>query len=130
MSDRIFINFTKYDYDECTRRLKSEIDTYMSSTQTSISNNDTSTVNNNVTGTGNKPSVENWSIEQVKQWFDENNIDDEIVKHFFPCNGSVLKQLSDMRRDAPEFYFQTMNAHKIEMKNILVFTDILKKLFS
>jgi hypothetical protein len=128
MSDRIFINFTKYDYDECTRRLKSEIDTYMSSTQTSISNNDTNTVN--VTGTGNKPSVENWSIEQVKQWFDENKIDDEIVRHFFPCNGSVLKQLSDMRRDAPEFYFQTMNAHKIEMKNILVFTDLLRKLFS
>lgn len=128
MSDRIFINFTKYDYDECTRRLKNEIDTYISLAQTSISNNDTNTVNSNVTG--NQQSVENWSIEQVKQWFEENKIDDEIVKHFFPCNGSVLKQLSDMRRDAPEFYFQTMSAHKIEMKNILVFTDLLRKLFS
>lgn len=134
MSDKIFINFTKYEYDECVRRLKSEIDTYVNKADAIASNGSNGIVNTASSGTtavvAKQSSVENWSEEKVNKWFAENKIDTRIEKEFCPCTGIVLKQLYDMRNDAPEFYFQSLNTNKkIEIKNVLVFTHLLRKLF-
>lgn len=140
MSDRIFINFTKYEYDECIRRLKSEIDTYMGSINMQHADSDyqltpvtgSAPPSSQVTMTTTNHSrqeVLGWSEDRVKQWFTENNIDHRLVKEFYPCTGEVLKQLYDMRNDAPEFYFQSLKTNKTELKHVLEFTNLLKKLF-
>lgn len=136
MSDKIFVNFTKYDYDECIRRLKGEIDT-CTSTIGSIKM-ESLAINGHGQGVHppppstqsvNRQLVLSWNEQQVKEWFESNNIDHKIVKEFYPCTGEVLKQLYDMRNDAPEFYFQSLKTNKTDLKNVLEFTNLLKKLF-
>lgn len=125
MSDKIFINFMKYDYDECLRRLKSEIDNYMNIARS------TGTGSAFVEDTGERKNARSWNEMQVQEWFEENNIDTRVVNQFVPCTGAVLKQLYDLRNDAPEFYFQSLNTKKeAELKNVLEFTELLKKLFN
>ena len=75
--------------------------------------------------------INHWNESQVKDWFLKNNINVNIYNEFFPCEGNVLKQLYDMRRDAPEFYFQSFGKNSnIDIKSVTVFTDLLIKLFT
>lgn len=137
MSDKIFINFTKYTYDECLRRLKSEIDSYM--TANGDPNETVQSLGVGGQGTSSAAAPDNqqsarsevlaWTDEQVRQWLNENNINYRIVEDFYPCTGQVLKQLYEMRHDAPEFYFQSLGKNKSDLKQVLDFTNLLKKLF-
>ena len=74
-------------------------------------------------------SVENWNEKQVKDWFNINELNGKILKLFEPCNGIILKQLYEMRRDAPEFFFQSFRNLDIDMNSILNFTHKLKAIF-
>ena len=42
------------------------------------------------------------SEEQVKEWFLINNLNMDIFEYLSPCNGEILKQLYDMKVNAPE----------------------------
>lgn len=77
--------------------------------------------------------VEEWSEDEVREWFLVNRINKEIVDLFEPCSGNTLKQLFRLRRDAPEFYFQYFSNkinNKINLKTILEFTQSLEVLFN
>ena len=79
-----------------------------------------------------KQSVEMWSESQVNEWFVANEIDQRLTKDLTPCSGIVLRELYEMRRDAPESFFQTFNSAK-EIKllpALLKFTHCLKNLFN
>ena len=44
------------------------------------------------------------SENQVKEWFLVNNLNMDIFEYLSPCNGEILKQLFDMKCNAPEVY--------------------------
>ena len=44
------------------------------------------------------------SEDQVKEWFLVNNLNMDIFEYLSPCNGEILKQLFDMKCNAPEVY--------------------------
>ena len=80
-----------------------------------------------------KPRVhaaENWSEATVKEWFIRNSIDLAILENFLPCSGIVLKQVYDMNRRAPEFFYYSLEKIKgVNIAKISLFTHFLVKLF-
>ncbi|CAF0894381.1 unnamed protein product [Brachionus calyciflorus] len=120
ISDKIFVNFMKYSFEECIQRLEGEINT--------ITNKEVS-INKN----GNeKKSISSWDESQVNEWFINNKIDMKIYEKFLPFNGVILQQLYEMRRDAPEFYYQSIkfkDTEQIDLNSIMNFTHLLKTLF-
>lgn len=123
LSDKIFINFTKYVFDECMNRLKREISSIYS-----VNVYQTVAIKNVYLSLKKEPeSVKNWSEVQVKEWLDSNQTNQFIVEQIFPCDGNILIQLYEMRRDAPEFYYQALNKNNtVDLKSIMLFTQYLK----
>ena len=80
-----------------------------------------------------KPKVhtaENWSEAAVKEWFLKNSVDQGIFDNLWPCSGIVLKQIYDMNKRAPEFYYYSLEKTKGgNLKTISLFTNFLIKLF-
>lgn len=76
-------------------------------------------------------TVEQWSEYQVKEWFESNQIDQRLINDLTPCTGIVLKELYEMRRDAPEAFFQTLNSNKDVkfLPSVLKFCHCLKTIF-
>ncbi|CAF1002161.1 unnamed protein product [Brachionus calyciflorus] len=119
IGDKIFVNFTKYDFDECMKRLSGEIRNLSVEENKEMPKDEIK-----------KISVENWDDAKCKEWFDQNGLNMNIYKKFNPCNGIMLQQLYEMRCDAPEFFYQTLNSFEgVDMTSILNFTYSLKKLF-
>ncbi|CAF0752439.1 unnamed protein product [Brachionus calyciflorus] len=119
IGDKIFVNFTKYDFDECMKRLSGEIRNLSVEENKEIPKDEIE-----------KISVENWDDAKCKEWFDQNGLNMNIYKKFNPCNGIMLQQLYEMRCDAPEFFYHTLNSFEgVDMTSILNFTYSLKKLF-
>jgi hypothetical protein len=148
MSDKIFVNFTKYDFDECIRRLKNEINSRSKSRgnknskktvvslppskaakQTVVSY---TAVNEEIDEQLENEDVDKWSENDVLKWLNDNEIDRNLISIIMPCNGIILKQLFELRHDAPEFFFQSLNCAKNfnDMKAVLKFTYCLNHLFS
>lgn len=99
MSDKIFINFTKYAYEECIRRLKNEIQSEEKRSQAvqildtkytaqSVATN--AHVNN--MHSNERKNVEKWSEEDVRNWMSTNGIDESVMETILPCDGLILKQ--------------------------------------
>ena len=145
MSDKIFVNFTKYDFDECIRRLKNEITSRSKSRENKNSKETPVTLSrsvkqtvalqtavNEATKVPENVDVKKWSENDVLKWLNDNEIDKNLISIIMPCNGIILKQLFELRHDAPEFFFQSLNCSKNfnDMKAVLKFTYCLNRLFS
>lgn len=132
ISDKIFINFTKYDHDECMRRLLNEIKSLNSPPSHHgeaglVQITSTKTTPN---GPSRAQLIENWTEDEVKKWFTDCKIHESIMEELFPCTGIILQQLYDMKSTAPEFYYQSMGKNKnVNLRSILQFTHHLNKLF-
>ncbi len=128
MGDKIFVNFMKYSFDECIRRLKSEVDSKLGAGSTPNANSS----NNNVPAKNDgKKDPETLTQEEITEWFNTNKIDQKIVAYLDVCDGMVLKQLFDMKHTNPQFYDQSLSKIEgINMMAILKFNAALEKLFS
>jgi hypothetical protein len=109
MGSRIFVNFKKYEFEECIRRLKAE-----------LANIDKSFSFDKDTNKVEKPdpllskpdkakiSALEWSEEQVEKWFQLNNFHQSIRTNILPCNGKLLNKMLDIKKEVPEFFFSTL----------------------
>ena len=135
MGDKIFVNFTKYPFDDCIRRLRKEIDSCISLFG-NINANSIVTVNNTDTATvqvqnHTSKQIENWTDDQVKNWFVEKELNLNIFESLKPCNGKIIKQLYEIKCIAPEFYFQSLKeVGNNDLRSITVFTYFLNSLFN
>lgn len=77
-------------------------------------------------------SVDDWSEEDVRQWLIENKLEPELAKKLASCTGKDLRQLSELKKNAPEFFYSTLNSslNFNQMKPILKFSDSLGNLFT
>ena len=134
--DKIFVNFTKYDFEECIKRLKNEIDSIKSENKTNAENENGSAAKNlgcqsNSNQNTKNDSILDWSEERVKEWFLQNSLNCLIFEHFKPFNGKILKQLYDTKQAALEFYLQPMKEiQNVEFKSIMSFGACLDDLFN
>ena len=116
LGDKIFINFTRYKYEECLKRLKAELGTarklfygpLLSITpkkedeeeqKVPIIDKQTDTKTKSKTQIADVPKeiantesgeVEKWSELKVLEWFEKNSLNLKIIETLGPCNGMVL----------------------------------------
>jgi hypothetical protein len=125
MGDKIFINFMKYSFEECTKRLLNEISKSIRQPE-----DQNIVVAKETKYQAPQKTAMDWSESEVSNWFKENNVDVSILNLLKPCNGEILHQLYLLQHDAPEFFYHSIsNNQKIALRNILIFTCKLKKLF-
>lgn len=114
LGDKIYIDFTKYDFEESFRRLVNQIDLLSSRT-----------IHFDV----NDPSAAQWTEDEVRDWFKRNNLD-ELFEVLKPLNGSILYQLYQIQVHTPEFFFKAITKNEsIDLKSIARFSDLLRKAF-
>lgn len=129
MSDKIFINFVKYDFDECMRRLKAEL-------KVANAEQNQPAGGENLTDPRSDSEesdvVENWDEKSVKSWLKENKISIALAKRLMPCTGAELRQMYELKKSAPEFYYQILNSKKSlkSLKEIFHFSESLNNLFN
>jgi hypothetical protein len=128
IGDKIFVNFTKYPFDECMRRLNLELGKTAHAFGDSADAVSPNQVVLPVAAKTAQDSVENWSSEKVREWFVQNKIHSDLLNALVPCSGEILQQLCDMRSEAPEFFFQAMSKKNGDLREILHLSSCLKKL--
>lgn len=128
LGSKIFVNFTKYDYQECLKRTNHEIDKLLRP-KTAIAPQ--------VPGLNAIPSksdldlVQNWNQNQVEQWFKTKNFNEVIFKNVLPSDGKNLKQLYEMLLSAPEFFYSSISSKgSVPTRDVLFFSNELRNLFN
>ncbi|CAF0705631.1 unnamed protein product [Brachionus calyciflorus] len=128
LGSKIFVNFLKYEYDECIRRVKSEINKLLNEKFPDEVPNKTSPVL-----TPPRPSLidaENWSEEKVEDWLRKKEFNEIIRQNIVPSNGKILKQLLDMLINAPEFFYSSISSNNgTTTRDVAYFASELKVLF-
>jgi hypothetical protein len=146
MGDKIYINFTKYDFDECMKRLKNEINLFISSiaktnekenkkneldkadkVKFTIGSASSVSIISNISSNKN---VEKWSEQEVIEWFNSNDLNISMLNHLKPIDGEILKQLWELKTSAPDYYytsFEKSNAYSL--RSTLMLTSRLNNLF-
>lgn len=98
MGDKIFVNFKKYPYDECLRRLKEEIRSYNVKSLNEKPNIETQPLRPNIetttlTTTAESKNVKNWSNNDVLEWFRANKVNEIIIDAFKTYTGDDIEHL-------------------------------------
>jgi hypothetical protein len=132
LGSKIYIDFTKYNFEECIRRLKQEI--IQINNQNILTANDSISKdpvkNNNNSSINDTKKIENWNEKQVDDWLNEKKIHPVIVENVRPSNGKLLSQLFSMQQEAPEFFYSSISSNKqIVTREIAHFAFELKTLF-
>jgi hypothetical protein len=139
MGDKIFVNFKKYEFDECMRRLQGEIKQHYKEKEPQASSTSVKHQSSQVKfgaehekeeeDTG--ESVQNWDTHKLNKWFEDKDLAQSLKDYLQKCDGKLLHQFYDMKAKAPEFYYQSMN--KIANDDVMVimqFSQCLDDLFS
>lgn len=129
LGSKMFINFLKYDFEECIRRLRNEIlNIYKNDQQTANSNSVSSAIVDT-----NKSSLKeklSWSESQVDKWLNNKNFKTSIIQSIRPCNGKLLYQMYSMLQNAPEFFYSTLKSNgDLQLKDLALFSYELSNLF-
>ena len=132
MGDKIFINFTKYEMDECFKRLKHEVSKLVKAKEINFNEIDqikTSDVILEKPKQMNK--AESMSEDQCKLWFESNKIDPKILDSLGgSCNGKILKQIWEMKNRDPQFYDQSLKSINLNFFSIAKYSAALEELFN
>jgi hypothetical protein len=138
IGDKIFVNFTKYELNECFKRLKKEIKKCMENDFVDLKEGiNVSNIQLNESNThlivSNKARIdvaEKWTENDVKEWFVKNNLNMAILENLMPCSGIVLEQIYIMRLNAPQFFYQSLKEiPNVNLSSISLFAHYLVKLF-
>ena len=145
MGDKIFVDFSKYEFEVCIKKLKNELDALLCNTEktsaatltyaqiaiTPAPNSDLvhTKLAKNLSPINNVAKA--WTENEVSAWFIENALNNSIFAFLRPCTGAILFQMFKMRNDAPEFYFQTLKSiYDLKFSDLLLFTSCLENLFT
>jgi hypothetical protein len=72
-----------------------------------------------------------WSKQDFDRWITDKKFDSTIASILSNMNGEHLEQLYLIYKQSPDYYFQSISHNgKIELTEVIKFTNELKKLFS
>ncbi len=136
----MFINFMKYDFKECIRRLKNEIDNINNKkidSKIETSNTMNEDENQKNTSVSNNQIVINEKLlsmteSDVDEWLISKQFRTSIVNCISPCNGKILYQMWSILQTCPEFFYTAMRSdseNKIGLKDLASFAYELNCLF-
>ena len=123
IGDKIFVNFTKYSFDECMRRLKSELAYYLFPSSVLL--------NDSASSHDQKTKPEEWTEAECACWFKENNLNMTIFESLKPCNGMILKEMFKMKKNSSDFFYKSLKEiEHLKLSSIISFSSYLEKLFT
>jgi hypothetical protein len=137
LGSKIFINFTKYTFDECVKRLKTEISSLISSENPLHPPKSTELVRltpkpvessqafiGSATGINHvQNQIQNWTETDVHTWLEKSNFCQELKIFFNKFNGEMLFQTIKLRKEAPEYFYRALSQeHKVPFDEIIKFT--------
>jgi len=130
LGSKIFVNFTKYNFEECMRRLKHEIVSFEQSEQENKTHV-VEIIKNPVVDVVQSKETYNWSEYQVENWLLEKKINKSIQENVSPCDGKILFQLYEMMNTAPEFFYSSIvhQTKLFQQEKLLVFRNYIYYLF-
>jgi hypothetical protein len=142
---KIFINFEKYDFEECMRRLRLEIDSLISPNNTNDDDIDKIEIKphqqlvetkipvNNIDIKRPLPEAHSWNGALVKQWLEEKDIHTSIVNSILPCNGKLLYEIYMIKKEAPNYFYSSIIKEEEEevpsFRDMAIFSHELRQLF-
>ena len=141
MDDKIYIDFSEFEYEECSRRLKHELDVHFNMKAPVLSaigeiqipalaSNNVLSQKDDKTILKCEHLIENWTDKDVEEWFLKNNLNISIYGHFKPFYGSVLKRVNHFQMEAPQIFYQSMKEIvNLRSTDIIIFSAHLDKLF-
>jgi hypothetical protein len=72
-----------------------------------------------------------WDCDKVHEWFEENEINMEILSVLRPCDGELLGEVNQVRQRAPEYFFARFDrATEGDLRSVVKFSAALAKLFA
>ena len=119
MGSKIYIDTTKYEFDECIKRLVKELDNLIGSENGTDIKKPTVIENN-------KTKLRNWSQLQVKKWLNEKNFHLDIISSLNNSNGVILYKIFEMYTKMPQFVCKKLVN---ESNNELKLTDVAYFIF-
>lgn len=133
IGDKIFIDFTKYEFEECVNRLLNQ----MSKINVTNEENSFGFTKNRLNLSDHESrenkqisESENWDEGKVEKWFVEKDIHKSIFEMFKPLDGVTLFQLYQLQMHTPEFFYKSLaKSESIDLKQAAHFGGCLKKLF-
>jgi hypothetical protein len=148
LGSKMFINFKKYDFDECIRRLKLEVEnayekkkekqkheSHGSKTEKEKETGKheaSRTTPDNEAKSHERERVIKWNEADVEAWLSEKCIHPSLVKNLKPCNGKILYQMYLMLKQVPEFFYTSMRSdadNKISLRDLALFSYELSSIF-
>jgi hypothetical protein len=132
MGTKIYINFSKYSFEECINRLKDEVNSAIGSAiQTKKSINQTRSVNTNSVPNPEKikNDIDKWTVSDVNNWIGSNEIDSLLKSILNGFDGKMLKHLHSIKKLAPEYFFSSISQNRsISLKSCVEFSMKLDEL--
>jgi male-specific lethal 1 len=150
IGDKIFVDFTKYEFDDSINRLKKQIQL---TTQTKITVERLEETRSSMTApivktcSINKNLIQkdqqqqppqpvdkqhhalNWNEKEVENWLTSKNLSN-LYGLFAPCDGKLLYQLYKLQIHTPEFFYKSITENQtVNVVQVARFSSILKELF-
>ena len=100
----MFVNFKKYDFEECIRRLKGELNHIVKKSPV-VEIKTTSMPTSAAPIEPNTNSVLSWSVGQVNEWLDKKEFHPYINDNIRDSSGKILQQMYLMQQKAPEAFY-------------------------
>ncbi|RMZ96525.1 hypothetical protein BpHYR1_008771 [Brachionus plicatilis] len=122
LGTKIFVNFSKYPFDECIKRLKLEIDEQICEDKKIAAKSES--VPNKINESD--KSLENWTNEDVKEWLIESDIHVDIASQFNHFDGELLTQLIKVYKTSPEYFYSSINKDGKKIKNLIHYSSVNK----
>ena len=149
LGSKIFVNFTRYEFNECIRRLKIELDNVLANVKpdelnlpekiekvesaqvkaTQINENKhvkqifdhVSKINKEFTISQN---IENkaeykWTEKEVEEGLKKIDVHPSIMANVKPCDGKILFELFLIKRESPEFFYRSLSANFVRKPVLL-----------
>ena len=133
LGSKIYIDYTKYSFEECSSRLQKELKNYDPvNVLTTVSNN-SSAVKKDIENISapTKIITSSWTQDQVVDYFKSKKVNDLIIENLMPCDGRLLDQLYRTLKEVPEFFHSILRADsKASLRDIVFFTTELRQLFN
>lgn len=121
ISDKIFVDFTKYELEDCFNRLLKQIEIIRK-------NSNEQKKNESNKGKSNEQDLTDWDHLKTEEWFLKNSFE-EIFNVLKPIDGKGLKQLYEIHTHTPEFFYKSLTAsNSVSLTNLINFTLILQNL--
>lgn len=128
VGDKIFVDFTKYKFEESMNRLIKQIN--LNTATEPIQSNQIKILPTEIKQEKAKDlGIKAWNNEQTKEWFTKNQLE-HLYNILSPINGRVLLQLYEIKQHAPEFFFKSLAKNdSIDVMSVAIFSDLLMELF-